>query len=298
MKVLANFYELKLLEICKGFFFLALYVPRQQRLENKVDFRRIRTSLNNEARQTGRDEGEVTAVIEVLATLLELCGEASSARKMVFRIGQTLLQSQLRPMIWAPACPDYDHENGQYNFQGLNGGVSLLTQQHIAFLHQVIEVLPLATVTILVADQEAEDIELCRVCGKTPEEFHELVTESIMTTREAVAELGWTVEPMTAAIPDFHEQEQAIAARFLDDPTLKQRIKSETWQRAKMYYRIRLSFTHAEMEQRTVRTAAQYVMLGEYTRNNSYLICNHTTTNLSWYKDAGAAVLHNPISVY
>jgi hypothetical protein len=250
-----------------------------------VDRRKLTTSLTQEARTIGADPGQIKVTLDVLEELLVLCGEASDTRQMAFRIAQSLLRSGSRPTVLAPCCPDYSHHEGSYDFRSVRGGVSLLAQLHISFLESVAKLLPDMRVILLLADQEAADPELARACKVTPEEFCQLVGDSIVATQTLVEEHGWTVEPMTQAVPGFAEREQAVVARLEATPELEQRLRKETWQRSAMY-------------QRTLRTAAQYVVLSEHAQANNSLICNHTTTNLAWYKDAGAAILHNPISIY
>lgn len=184
-----------------------------------------------------------------------------------------------------------------------DGGVSLLAQQHIAFLARIAELLPTAKITLLIADQEADDLELGRACGQTPEAFRELVRQSVQAVAYEVAAQGWKVGEMTSVIPKFYERRHVISQEIANDPQLMNRIYTETIQRAAMYGKIREAFrgarfTEGEMIQRTVKTAAEYLVLGEYANTNNALLCNHTTTNLGWYKSAGAAVLHNPIAVY
>ncbi|MEK7553075.1 MAG: hypothetical protein AAB504_00065, partial [Patescibacteria group bacterium] len=49
---------------------------------------------------------------------------------------------------------------------------------------------------------------------------------------------------------------------------------------------------------RTIKTAAQYVVMGNFADKNNFLICNHTTSNLTWYLQTKAAILHNQIIPY
>jgi len=110
--------------------------------------------------------------------------------------------------------------------------------------------------------------------------------------------LNWQVQLMTEAIPNLVEKELLISEQIRNDKKLSQRIITEMHSRAEMYRKIRYSLTTQEMVQRTIRTAAQYVAFGEYADQQGYLICNHTTTNLSWYLQTQAVFLHNPTSIY
>ncbi len=103
---------------------------------------------------------------------------------------------------------------------------------------------------------------------------------------------------MTKAIPDLTKREQSTALVLSANPSFKNRLKSETLQRVEMYQKIRRGMSLLEMEQRTVHTAAQYVVMGQYAGEHRLLICNHATTNLGWYLQTEAGVLHNPVTVY
>jgi hypothetical protein len=177
------------------------------------------------------------------------------------------------------------------------GGVSLLTSLHLQFLESLTRILPEARVRVLVADQEADDDALCKACGKSREQFRALVESSIRQTQLAVEGRGWRAEPFTGYLPDLAEAEQAVSARLLGDNELSYRLTRETIDRAGMYSRIG-QFSSREMLARTVRTAAQYIVLGQQVRKEAGIIINHTTTNLAWYAEADVAVVHNPVCVY
>lgn len=249
------------------------------------------------ARRVGKED-LVQPVLEVLSQLVPLCGEGSHAKQMVYRIGRTLVAQNCQPTILAPCCPDYTHEAGQYTFRGLGTGVPLLAELHLMFLSQVIEVLPQATVIIMVADQEAEDTVLAVACGVSPNEFRERIHGSIQSIRERVVGLPIRVCAMTDVMPTLTSDEQAVAEWIRQTSQFRSRIDSEACQRAKMYRRIVSGLTWKQMRERTIRTAAQYVALGRFANAQQMLICNHTTTNLSWYKETEVGVLHNPVQVY
>jgi hypothetical protein len=259
---------------------------------------RIVKALRQEARTLCVSQSMLNQVVVTLDQLLALCGEASRGRQVAIRIGKVLMRTGLSPTILAPCCPDYSHKQGVYDFVSLGGGISLLAQHQIAFLTQVQEAIPDAKVRSLIADQEAEDPELCRKCGVTTEEFRALVALSVKETRSAVAARGWEVLPMTIAVPDFYEIEGITREELRSNASLRNRLTSESIQRSSMYERINRNFTNEEMFERTVRTAAQYLMLGRYASVNDMLVSNHTTTNLSWYNDAETATLHNPVAIY
>jgi len=263
----------------------------------QVELARVRKSLIDANRTLSQSPDCVEKALFQLEQILELAGPYSKSRKMLLRLGKILLAVS-EPAIIVPACPDYSHENGKYTFRSLRGGVSLLSEKHIDFLKQINAILPEAKVLFLLADHEADDPELCRVVGKTREEFANLVIESVRATRKRTEEFGWKVELMTVVIPNLIAEEARISEWIANNPEFTRRIVSETISRGEMYCKISRSFTQKEKELRTIRTAAQYLALGQFVARSSHLVCNHTTTNLSWYLRTEAALIHNPVSVY
>lgn len=234
--------------------------------------------------------------LDILRQVTPLCGEASRNRKMCTKIGLWLLTGGTE--IVAPVCPDYSHHDGRYDFRELRGGVPLLGEKHISFLERVVPFIPNAEVTLLLADHEADDVELCKAVGKSREEFSFLVQSSVLALQASVSELGWKVRLMTELIPDLIAREKAEADAICRDEALGPRIRTDTAYRQEMYWRINYRFTHEEQLMRTIMTASQYVAMGRCAEVRKWLLCNHTTTNLNWYLQTGAAFLHNPISVY
>lgn len=260
-----------------------------------VDWKRLEKFVFQECRREGHTDGGM--VMEKLRGIVTLCGGEIHGRQEINRVALSLVKTNCAPLVIAPCCPDYTHKDGKYTFQGLRGGVSLLTSLHLQFLEPLSEVLPEARVKILIADQEADDEALCRVCGKTREEFLNLVSESIAQTQHAVNHKAWEARAFTEYVPDLLTQESAIAEKLLSVPMFADRLRRETWSREDMYGRIG-TFTPAQMLKRTARTAAQYLALGRLVQSESGILVNHTTTNLKWYAETEVAVLHNPVCVY
>jgi hypothetical protein len=202
------------------------------------------------------------------------------------------------PNIIVPCCPDYTNHNGLYNFQGLNGGVSLLAEKHIQFLEKVVKVIPDLDVLFVIADLESEDEGLRNAVKMDKSQFDQKVNSSLVALNLRLSVLGWRADFMTNLILDLFNQEELEKKRLIDDVSFALRLKSETAGRVEMYQKINLEMSFEQMFSRTVRTAAQYIILGKFANQNKKMICNHTTTNLSWYLKTGAAVLHNPIKVY
>lgn len=235
-------------------------------------------------------------ILYVTNQVLELCGEASQSRSATARIVTSLARCNLSPTIVAPCCPDYGHYNGVYNFNGINGDISLLAQQQIEFLEKLQLILPGMTVQMLYADQEALDPVLCMASQVNTQEFLALVESSAYQTKLAVGKYGWQVGFMSQLVPRFFAEERRYMG-LISSPKYSERIRKETFQRVGMYRRL-ARMGSEEMQQRTIRTAAQYLVLGDYVKSFDGMISNHTTTNLRWYNDAQASVLHNPIAVY
>ncbi len=266
-------------------------------MHGQFDWRRTRRGILQAGRRIQQDEA-ARQVVERLPGLIEICGPASQLRRAVQRLGQSLIHTNLAPTILAPSCPDYAHQDGRYVFGGLRGGVSLLTQQHIVFLRRVVACLPQAQVVILLADQEADDEEICRSCKVSRAQFLELVDGSIEATRREVAADGWNVVRFTGLIPDIGQLEHRVATDLLADPCRRTQLERECWLRREIYHQIQLNMPHSEMMARTARTAAHYLIFGRFAAQHHHLISNHTTTHLAWYGEAEVALLHNPVEVY
>lgn len=262
-----------------------------------MDTRRLATALKKEIRTNRSGIHTDDHILERTTRLLSICGDGSQSQQMAFRIGQVLVRTHCKPLVIAPYCPDFSHKDGIYTFRSVGNGISLLGQLQIQFLSAVVQCLPGANILMLIADQESEDQEIYRASGITQEEMRAKIRDSIIATRAEVSQKGWRVEPMTSIIPNYHEREQQTIKR-IQNMGLASRLNTEMIQRASMYRRINPMMSVDIMLQRTIRGAAQYLLVGEFVCESLALICNHTTTNLAWYKEANAAVLHNPVSIY
>ncbi len=262
---------------------------------SSIDWKRVRSGLFQCARKNDSLE-ELPKVYAFLERVATLSGTITQSRQMLFRIGTTILMGG--KTIVVPVCPDYSHDNGRYTFQSLGSGMPLLAHLHQDFLERVLECGLSLEVLFLVADQEADNLELCRAVGKTPGEFRALVEESVQATADVLAIRGWKALAMTSAIPDLAQREEVALLALSANPSFRNRLKSETLQRVEMYQRIRRGMSASEMEQRTLHTAAQYVVMGQYAGEHHLLLCNHSTTNLGWYLQTEAGILHNPVTVY
>lgn len=235
---------------------------------------------------------EVEEVIFWLRVISDSGGEYSKGGLLA--LGRTLLFSSA-PSVLAPCCPDYGHTMGKYNFSGLQGGVSLLAQRQIDFLETLADSGLRIPICLIYADQEAEDGALCHVVGQTRESFTLLVESSIRETMAQVAN-DWRVGKFSEVFPDLLMQEAVEVRRLMSEEMPV--INRDTYARRAMYERINPRFSWGDMQLRTARTAAQYLILGRWATQNGYIISNHTTVNLQWYRRTGVGLIHNPVQVY
>ncbi len=256
--------------------------------------KRNRTAIMQYA-QSHQAEGRVEQAFQTLENILPLLGPQSHSRAMINRLGTVLLQEKIR--IIAPSCPDYSHSHGQYNFCTVGGAIPLLSQLHIKFLETIAPAIPHMECEIVVADQEADDAVLCRKTGQTRDEFLGMIHQSIKATREHLLGKGWIVTAMTERFPELRSLELTMAGEITNNSDLQSRITHDAQARSVMYQKLGVS-DFSEMRQRTIRTASQYCALAHIAARDRLLVCNHETVNLGWYNQYGAAVLHNPVSVY
>ena len=248
------------------------------------DWKRIGKSL---LKETEKSSEEINDVLDKLNFLASECGEITGSRKMLNRIGKILI-TQNPVTILTPCC------------QTLNAGSKILVEKHIAFLQKVFKIIPSISPLFLVADHESEDMELCLAVGKTQEEFYLMTKKSIVDISSLIESFGWKTALMLEIIPNLIQRENEIAQWIANENQFKARLITETAARRNLYHNIYRAkpMTVKEQMQRTIKTAAQYVVMGEFANQNNFLICNHTTSNLAWYLQTEAAILHNPISPY
>ncbi len=250
--------------------------------------------LKRFARDNNISDQIAESTVTSLDVLLKHLGDQSQSQLMQKRIGQILMRGNVS--IVAPSCPDYTHQDGVYTFRGLGNGVPLLAQHQIKILQVIQDILPEAEISIVVADQERYDAALRNRVGLSEEEFLSRVDSSIASIITEV-QPEWNVLRMTERFPRLVSLEQQIAAEIASSDKYRARIQSDTLSRAAMYRKIGVVDADTMMA-RTVRTAAQYAALAEISASEDVLNCNHQTVNLSWFKEGGAAVLHNPVSIY
>lgn len=262
--------------------------------KNQVDWHRLEKSLIQYERKGSRvrNSKETISVINKWADHL---GEASLARAMIYKIGLVLMDCE-KPKVLVPVCPDYTHTNGKYDFRGINGGISLLAHKQEEFLEKIGAATPLE-IHFLIADQESEDRRIAEAIGKTQSEFREMIESSVEAMARRFSPKGWNSGKMTSFAPDLASLE-TLLKKELSTGEQMDRIRLDTLLRGVMYNKICDTMAHEERVNRTLRTAAQYLALGTIAAKRTALIANHTTVNLRYYSLCGAALLHNPVSVY
>ncbi|MDQ3076879.1 MAG: hypothetical protein M3Q63_02400 [bacterium] len=230
-------------------------------------------------------DSEIQKLSETLMKMSVICGEFSKNKKMIHRIGVCLLNDVTTIMV--PVCQDYTAKS---DF----GEIPPLVKRHVPFLNEMKELLPSIKIMFLLDDQEAYDEKLCLSIGKSQTEFLQCITNSLKATREYISPMGWSAFTTTDMIQDSLEKEKD-AIEYLSGIQFKQRFITETTRQADRYLKVHLSITFEDMCKRSIKNAAQYVVLGNCAASHKYLLCTHTTINLNWYLQTQAAVLHDAV---
>ncbi|MEK7549685.1 MAG: hypothetical protein AAB519_01735 [Patescibacteria group bacterium] len=254
-----------------------------------LDWKRIGKALFQEARRIGKEK-QAEELLESLQKLVLFSGQATRSRKVLFQIGRALLKDD--PVLLVPICQDYRFGSGL-----LGSEVPALAQLHAQFLEKVTELFPCIAVRFLIADQESESKDLCQDLRKTPEDLSFLMQQSAERTGQYVASKGWQTLMMTDVVDNLLEKEEETFRWIVENPAFHARIVSDVLSRGPLYDRVRTNMPFEEKKKRTAYTAAQYVVLGRYASEHGFLVCGHTTTNLSWYLQCEVGILHNPVSL-
>lgn len=260
-----------------------------------VAWKRVRRALLHYTRNFNIDPTRVDLTMNILPTLIGMCGSFSASRRSAYRIGVTLVQDQ--PQARILCCPDYSNRNSRFTYQGLGDGVPMLVNRHGRFMSRVCAIVPNLQVMFLIADHEANSAPLRRIMGVTKKEFQTRVERSIAAARSSVACHGWDVRGFTDEIPDFHDREAYLVRSLKADERLRRRFASETVARAGFYRKVGYR-DPAQWRERTYHNAAQYILVGEHLTRHNLLACNHHTASLSWFMRTGTAFLDNPIRIY
>lgn len=239
----------------------------------------------NQHLEKSKLESDLKYIYDALIKISEICGEFSKNKKMLQKIGVSLLNDA--DTIMVPVCQDYTSKT---DF----GDVPPLVKRHFSFLIEVQKILPSIKIMFLLDDQEAYDEKLCHSMGKTQVEFLECISNSLNKTREYISTAGWSAFTTTEMIQDSLQREKD-AVNCLSGEQLKHRFITETTRQSERYLKVHLTITFEEMCRRSVKNAAQYVVLGNFAAENNYILCTHTTINLNWYLQTKAAVIHDAV---
>ncbi len=232
-----------------------------------------------------KSDSEIDLLHKTLIKISEICGEFSKNKKMVQKIGLYLLNGPTTIMV--PVCQDYTSKS---DF----GKIPPLVKRHVRFLKDIELLLPSIKIMFLLDDQEAYDEKLCNSIGKSQAEFLQCVLNSLTATRKYVAKMGWSVFTTTEIIKDSLEREKNTV-EYLSGVQFKQRFIIETARQVDRYLKVHLSITFEEMCKRSIKNAAQYIVIGNWAAAQKYLLCTHTTINLNWYLQTEAAILHDAV---
>lgn len=248
------------------------------------NWERIGKSLLQETKKSRED---INGILEKIEFLASECGEITSNRRMLNRIGKILIiQNSITVLV--PCC------------QTLKSGSKILVERHLTFLQKVSKIIPSIIPLFLVADHESEDASLCSAIGKTQEEFRLMALQSLRDIALIIKPFNWKVALMSETIQNLIQCENETAQWIAGEKQFKARLITEMVARENLYnniYQAKQMTIEGKMK-RTIKTAAQYVVMGNFADKNNFLICNHTTSNLTWYLQTKAAILHNQIIPY
>jgi hypothetical protein len=266
-------------------------------MQQTLDWKRVRGALFREAQTIDGALERLDRVQTLLPKLIALCGTYSQSRKIALKVGRIMLGAA--PQIIVPTCPAYPSREGKFRkVTTLGCGVSLVTRRHRPFLKRLVELVPEARITILVADHEARDPALQKATRLSQEEFSRRMAETVRATRRSVAPLGWEVLPFSEFFPSFLQCRAANIRWIGANPEFEAHIAADTLARERFYRLFCAAETPKAKRDRTVKTAAEYVCLGRFAAERGLLIVNHTTTNLAWYLKTEVGVLHHDVRVY
>ncbi len=257
------------------------------------DVRRLEKALVQEARRKQMGTAPVPQVTDKTLRVIELCGEFSNNRVMALRIGLALLETELKGSrtLLVPVCLNYG------KLGNCKEDVITFLGRHKAFLEAVTAAVPLLKPTFLVPNHEVANETLCRTSRISSEDLRGLMAEVKAIVSQVVASHEWTCSNMLEIIPDIGRREQEVFESIRTQSKFTSKIHAQTHLRRHMYLQGTYAMDFEDMKLRTMQTAAQYIVLGNFAAGREMLICNHTTTSLGWYMETGAAVLNNPITL-
>ena len=256
-------------------------------------WKRVRRGLVQYARAHGVILGQVDVTIRVLRRIVAMSGSMVVGRRFLYRLGCALLERT--PHLFVPVCPDYSHEDGKYTYKDLRNGLPLLYLKHKPFLLELESFLPSLKITILLADHEGDLPELRVALNVSLETFRANV-EGSKYAISSDCPAHWNVTTFSEKFPGFSQHALERANKIFQEHKYLRRFAHDTSVRRELYEKI--GYHHSIQFERTAHVAAQYLCLGEQVALEHGIICNHMTTSLSWYVDAGVAFVQNPVKIY
>lgn len=223
------------------------------------------------------------------------------------RFGRMLSCGQENPLrIYIGTCPDYSHTAGRYTFEALGDDIPLLTRVHLENDRPLFNLLDQHEiqfeVRILLADVEGSDGYFCdRYTGGSEAEFMSRCASSVERTGAFLERYQEHYRTGRFVSSTFFEEfgrdrflnlETAYGIRVEElrdaNQTVAKRISNDTQARRELYRRLYGTPGPQFLEQRTIRTMAQYLALGhlisDYEPTTMVL---HQTTNRRLVNDRG-----------
>lgn len=220
--------------------------------------------------------------------------------------------------IYIGSCPDYSYDinSSRYTHQNLGEDIPLLTQLHTDALRKFIPILNQQginfNVMVLIADVEATDeVFAKKFSNGKQEEFIEKCNRSMEASQKLFQkEFGQTVKS-SSFFTEFGQNRFMLLQQSYQDkltklcrenPGFLDRVMLETQMRENLY---RQMYTDQfeilpgdELRQflieRSIRTMAQYLTLGELVRQKPSAVISHRTVNFGLYNEQ--SLMNNPDS--
>ena len=258
---------------------------------------KIRSNISYHAGKLGKSAEEIEATLKQLHALALACSSYSQQRKMAQCIGQLLLESDGAPLIYAPCCADYRNTtDGKTDFSaaGLGMGIPPLALQQIRFLQRIQEIVPQARPILLMPDQEGSKHEKARARGLTEEEIRDRICASAQALQKHVEGTGIAVSLFSVLMPNVVERELCVAEELLADPKALYVINDMAHSRASYYHQMDSRMIYADRSRLQARSAAQYVVLGQFAAQKRALLCSYNQESIPWYNRTEAVILSAP----
>ncbi len=249
-----------------------------------LNWRRIMTAIARGASKH-LDQEQLQSVQTTLMQLIELTGYWSISRKALINIGHSLVQSNIRGdnagiRIICPVCLD---RSGIAHTDGL----PTIIQQHVDFLDKVHAIIPVHSVVFLFATYGKKQTESDR----------HAVLDMIARTRSGLQGSRYSVQEMDRYMPTISVAEEKMKEEMsISSELFRPLVRALTPERQE--YCIRRSIDMRFLSRAITKSIAEFMVLGRYAASAGTFICIHTTGRIRCFIKAGAAVLHNPVSLH